>query len=135
MGMQLYAKGAFLEPLLRRAEPNTFGANRLKLEPHGLAEQVRDINLAGVRIARAAAAGAAFVVRPFPKKANVEVPSPTEILIDDDKAWEIVRGGVTMLVGMSDGAVATFPLVANVYRLRPGTITTESALPGTSPTS
>jgi len=67
-------------------------------------------------------------VRPFPKKANVEVPSPTEILIDDDKAWEIVRGGVTMLVGISDGAVATFPLLANVYRLRPGTITTESAL-------
>jgi type VI secretion system protein ImpC len=67
-------------------------------------------------------------VRPFPKKANVEVPSPTEILIDDDKAWEIVRGGVTMLVGISDGAVASFPLVANVYRLRPGTITTESAL-------
>ena len=56
------------------------------------------------------------------------MPSPTEILIDDDKAWEIVRGGVTMLVGISDGAVATFPLVANVYRLRPGTITTESAL-------
>src|SRR5213593_3453044 len=67
-------------------------------------------------------------VRPFPKKANVEVPSPTEILIDDDKAWEIVRGGVTMLVGISDGAVATFPLLANVYRLRLGTITTESAL-------
>lgn len=66
--------------------------------------------------------------RPFPKKANVTVPSPTEILIDDSKAWEIVRGGITMLVGISDGAVATFPLLANVYRLKPGVLTTESAL-------
>jgi len=67
-------------------------------------------------------------VRPFPKKANVMVPSPTEILIDDNKAWEIVRGGITMLVGISDGAVATFPLLANAHRLRPGVLTTESAL-------
>ncbi|MGA2262636.1 MAG: type VI secretion system contractile sheath large subunit [Acidobacteriota bacterium] len=67
-------------------------------------------------------------VRPFPKKANVMVPSPTEILIDDNKAWEIVRGGITMLVGISDGAVATFPLLANVYRRRTGVLTTESAL-------
>ena len=73
MGTQLYAKGAFLnrsfdelnlsspklvgeghrECLQAGAgilETNTFGANRLKLEPHGLAEQVRDINLAGVRM-------------------------------------------------------------------------------------
>jgi type VI secretion system protein ImpC len=67
-------------------------------------------------------------VRPFPKKANVTVPSPTEILIDDDKAWDIVRGGVTMLVGISDGAVASFPLIANTHRVRPGAVTTESAL-------
>ncbi len=67
-------------------------------------------------------------VRPFPKKANVTVPSPTEILIDDAKAWEIIRGGITMLVGISDGAVATFPFVANVYRLKPGVMTTESSL-------
>jgi predicted component of type VI protein secretion system len=66
--------------------------------------------------------------RPFPKKANVLVPSPTEILIDDDKAWELVRGGISILVGISDGAVATFPFLANVYRLRPGVLTTESAL-------
>jgi type VI secretion system protein ImpC len=67
-------------------------------------------------------------VRPFPKKANVMVPSPTEILIDDNKAWEIVRAGITMLVGISDGAIATFPLLANAFRQRPGTLTTESAL-------
>lgn len=66
--------------------------------------------------------------RPFPKKANIMVPSPTEILIDDTKAWEIVRSGISMLVGISDGAVATFPLLANAYRLRPGVLTTESSL-------
>jgi len=67
-------------------------------------------------------------VRPFPKIANVQVPSPTEILIDDAKAWDVVRGGVTMLMGISNGAVATFPLLATVHRLRPGVMTTESAL-------
>jgi type VI secretion system protein ImpC len=67
-------------------------------------------------------------VRPFPKKANVMVPSPTEILIDDTKAWEIIRSGITILVGISDGAVATFPLMTNAYRLRPGVLTTESTL-------
>jgi homocysteine S-methyltransferase len=84
MGTQLYAKGAFLnrsfdelnlsapelvrevhEEYLRAGaeivESNTFGANRIKLEPHGLAERVREINAAGVRIARDAASGAAYV--------------------------------------------------------------------------
>ncbi len=67
-------------------------------------------------------------VRPYPKKANVMVPSPSEILVDDHKALELVRGGISMLVGISDGAVATFPLIANVFRQRPGVLTTESAL-------
>jgi len=33
-------------------ETNTFGANRVRLEPHGLADRVRDINVRGVKIAR-----------------------------------------------------------------------------------
>ena len=44
---------------LRRApscsETNTFGANRARLAGHGLEEQVREINLAAVRLAREAA--------------------------------------------------------------------------------
>jgi methionine synthase I (cobalamin-dependent)/5,10-methylenetetrahydrofolate reductase len=36
-------------------ETNTFGANRYKLEAHGLAHRLADINAAGVRLARAAA--------------------------------------------------------------------------------
>jgi homocysteine S-methyltransferase len=45
-------------------ETNTFGANRTKLMPHGLADQTRQINLQGARIAREArgqGAGGIFV--------------------------------------------------------------------------
>jgi methionine synthase I (cobalamin-dependent) len=43
-------------------ETNTFGANALRLEKYGLASSVHEINAAGVRLARAAAAGQAYVV-------------------------------------------------------------------------
>jgi homocysteine S-methyltransferase len=43
-------------------ETNTFGANAMRLEKHGLSSRVRELNEAGVRIARDAAAGKAFVV-------------------------------------------------------------------------
>lgn len=46
-------------------ETNTFGANRFKLDEHGLAERVTEINAAGVKLARAAVRASgknAFVV-------------------------------------------------------------------------
>ena len=43
-------------------ETNTFGANAMRLEKHNLSGKVREINLAAVRIARAAADGRAYVV-------------------------------------------------------------------------
>src|SRR5580692_7027537 len=43
-------------------ETNTFGANALRLEKYGLQSRVRELNAAGVRIAREAAAGQAYVV-------------------------------------------------------------------------
>src|SRR5438552_11297231 len=84
MGTMLYSKGIFISrcfdelnisnPKLVRdvhldyikagvdiIETNTFGGNRTKLMSHGLAEQTREINLQGARIAREAAAGKAFV--------------------------------------------------------------------------
>jgi len=78
MGTMLYQHGVFLNRCfdeLNMAEPrivqqvhagyveagadfietNTFGANRVKLSQYGLADEVERINLAGVRVARAAA--------------------------------------------------------------------------------
>jgi methionine synthase I (cobalamin-dependent)/5,10-methylenetetrahydrofolate reductase len=84
MGTMLYAKGAFINrcydelnlslPALVRdvhreyvragaeiLETNTFGANRSRLAGFGFADKVRNINQAGVRIAREAAREQAFV--------------------------------------------------------------------------
>ncbi len=78
MGTLLYAKGIFInrcydelnlsQPDLIRdihqeylqagaeiIETNTFGANSFRLGRHGLADKVREINLAGARLAREAA--------------------------------------------------------------------------------
>src|SRR6202162_1993597 len=78
MGTLLYAKGIFInrsydelnvsQPDLIRGihheylqagaeviETNTFGGNSFRLERHGMASKVRDINLAGARLARDAA--------------------------------------------------------------------------------
>ena len=43
-------------------ESNPFGANALRLEKFGLKTRVRELNLAGVKVAREAAAGQAFVL-------------------------------------------------------------------------
>src|SRR3954471_15265167 len=42
-------------------ETNTFGANAMRLEKHGLSSSVRGLNESAVRIAREAAGGKAFV--------------------------------------------------------------------------
>src|SRR4051812_20243362 len=84
MGTMLYAKGVFISrsfdelnlsnPQLVREvhldyvkagadviETNTFGGNRVKLMSHGLADQTREINVQGARIARDAAGEEVFV--------------------------------------------------------------------------
>jgi methionine synthase I (cobalamin-dependent)/5,10-methylenetetrahydrofolate reductase len=43
-------------------ESNTFGANILRLEKYGLSSRARELNVAGVRIARDVAAGRAYVL-------------------------------------------------------------------------
>src|SRR5205814_3636271 len=56
---------AYLDAGADLIESNTFGANRMKLREHGLDEQVRDINAAGLQIAREAireSGRAAFVL-------------------------------------------------------------------------
>src|ERR1043166_5720292 len=84
MGTMLYAKGVFINKsfdALNVSQPdlvaevhqeyvragadvietNTFGANRIKLGSFGLADKLRDINAAGVALARKAAGGRAYV--------------------------------------------------------------------------
>ncbi|MBN2580754.1 MAG: homocysteine S-methyltransferase family protein [Pirellulales bacterium] len=52
---------AYVEAGSRIILTNTFGSNRLALARHGLAEKVREINQAGVKISRAAAGEQALV--------------------------------------------------------------------------
>src|SRR5207302_2785792 len=84
MGTMLYSKGIFISrcfdelnvsnpDLVREVhldyikagvdviETNTFGGNRMKLISHGLADQIRDINVRGAAIAREAAVNDVFV--------------------------------------------------------------------------
>jgi methionine synthase / methylenetetrahydrofolate reductase(NADPH) len=84
MGTMLYAKGVFInrsfdalnltdpdrvsevhQDYIRAGadviETNTFGANRIKLRGFGLADKLREINLEGARIAKAAARDHAYV--------------------------------------------------------------------------
>jgi methionine synthase / methylenetetrahydrofolate reductase(NADPH) len=84
MGTMLYSKGIFISrcfdqlnvsnpELVREVhadyvragadliETNTFGGNRMKLMTHGLADQMRDINIQGAKIAREAAGKDVFV--------------------------------------------------------------------------
>lgn len=84
MGTMIYARGVFINqcydelsvraPDLIRGiheeyvkagaeviETNTFGANRLKLQQHGLSEEVANINLAAARLARGAAGDSVLV--------------------------------------------------------------------------
>src|SRR5262249_15402503 len=43
-------------------ETNTFGANAMRLEKHGLAGKVKELNLAAIKVARDAAGAKAFVI-------------------------------------------------------------------------
>ncbi|MCH8266834.1 MAG: homocysteine S-methyltransferase family protein [Acidobacteria bacterium] len=84
MGTVLYTKGIFINRCLEELnlsmpslvkevheayvtagaeilETNTFGANAFRLAPHGLAEKCREINQAGVRLARQCGGEAALV--------------------------------------------------------------------------
>jgi methionine synthase / methylenetetrahydrofolate reductase(NADPH) len=89
-------------------QTNTFGANRLRLGLHGVADRVREINQAGARIALAAAAAAGasgrrvFVagsVSPAPpvgRRGQVGRPQRVEALREQVEA--LLEGGVELLI-------------------------------------
>ena len=126
MGTMLYAKGVFINRCFDslnvmsadtvaeihqdygRAgadvlETNTFGANRIKLRAFGLADRLGEINIEGVRIARTAARGQAYVagaigplgvrIEPWGKMATGEAQSYYR-----EQAEALLEGGLDLFI-------------------------------------
>src|SRR5580765_1100841 len=126
MGTMLYSKGVFISrcfdemnisnpDLVREVhlnyvkagvdivETNTFGGNRTKLMTHGLADQTREINLQGARIARQAAENNVFVAGAIgPLGIRVEPWGKTSIdearNIFREQAQALDEGGVDVFI-------------------------------------
>jgi len=84
-------------------ETNTFGANRIKLRAFGLADKLADINLAGARLARAAAGREVYVAGAIgPLGLRIEPWGRTGV--DEargyftEQAEALVAGGVDLIV-------------------------------------
>lgn len=75
-------------------ETNTFGANRLKLESHGLKHRVAEINMAGARIARKCAEGRALVAGSVGPTGRLMLPFGQ---LDSDQAYDVYREQITAL--------------------------------------
>jgi methionine synthase / methylenetetrahydrofolate reductase(NADPH) len=125
MGTMLYAKGIFLnrcydelnlsQPDLVREihkeylsagaellETNTFGANPVKLEPHGLAERCEEINRRGAELARDQAGERAWVGgslgplgKPLSPLGKISVEEAVELFRPQIRG--LIRGGVDLL--------------------------------------
>ena len=126
MGTLLYAQGVFInrcfdslnlsdpdriavvhEDYVRAGadiiETNTFGANRIKLRAFGLADQIRDINIAGAQLARRGAGARAYVagamgplglrIEPWGRTASDEAEAYFR-----EQAQALVEGGVDLLM-------------------------------------
>jgi homocysteine S-methyltransferase len=97
---------AYLEAGADVIETNTFSANRFKLEPFGLADQVREINRRGVRLAREArevCGRPAFVAGSVGPTARPLAPfGPTDPLLVREAFREqieaLLEGGVDLLI-------------------------------------
>jgi methionine synthase I (cobalamin-dependent) len=84
-------------------ETNTFAANRYMLERCGLRQKVKEINMAGVRIARAAAAGKAFVAGSVGNLGRAISPYGDLSLADTHSAYReqieaLAEGGVDLIM-------------------------------------
>jgi methionine synthase / methylenetetrahydrofolate reductase(NADPH) len=84
-------------------ETNTFGANRFRLDKFGLADKVREINLAGVRLAREVAGDDLYVAGSVgPLGLRLEPLGPTSIEEARDAFREqiaaLAEGGVDLIV-------------------------------------
>lgn len=99
-------KGVHLEYVKAGAEileTNTFGANRMRLAGFGIAEKLRAINLAGVRIAREAAGDDAFVAGSVgPLGVHIEPLGPTSFAearaIFTEQIETLLEAGADLLI-------------------------------------
>ena len=126
MGTMLYARGVFLNrsfdelnlssPDLVRGihqdyfkagaeilETNTFGANRVRLAAFGMAEKLKGINTAGVKLAREAARDTAFVAGAVgPLGVRIEPLGPTSFAearaIFREQVDALAEAGVDLLI-------------------------------------
>jgi len=84
-------------------ETNTFGANRCRLAAFGMAEKLKDINHAGVRLARAAAQDSAFVAGAIgPLGLRIEPLGPTSFAearaAFREQADALIEAGIDLLI-------------------------------------
>ncbi len=82
-------------------ETNTFGANRPKLEKHGLADQIHAINEAGAKIARSIAGDSVLVAGAIgPLGVRIEPWGPTSVeeaaRMFAEQATALVAGGIDL---------------------------------------
>ena len=109
---------AYVEAGSRIILTNTFGANRIMLARHGLAEKVQDINRAGVEISRRAAVGSARVfasMGPCGKLLFAEEVSAEEVSqAFEEQARALADAGADAIVieTMSDPAEAKLAVAA-----------------------
>ncbi len=96
-------------------ETNTYGANRVKLAAYGLEDKIRDINLAGARLAREAAGERVFVAAAIgPLGIRIEPYGPTSV----EEARSIFRQQVEALLegGVDLFILETFSDVAEIHQ-------------------
>lgn len=82
-------------------ETNTFGANRPRLARHGAETQVREIILAGVRLARAAAGHTAYVagsIGPLPTVDGEPLGAAERTACMAEQVAALLEGGVDLLL-------------------------------------
>ena len=139
MGTMLYAKGVFInrcydELNLRNPEivfevhkqyvragaevleTNTYGANRVKLRSFGIEDELRDINMRGAEVARAAAGDSVYVAGAIgPLGIRIEPYGPTAL----EEAREYFR---EQAMALRDGGVDVFILetMSNIAEIEQG---------------
>jgi homocysteine S-methyltransferase len=112
---------SFLSAGSEAIESNSFAANRPKLEPHGLGEQVRELNRAAASIARRAAGARAFVAGSIgPLGIRLEPWGPTTldeaIAIYREQVEGLLEGGVDLFLLETFGDLSMIQAAVNAVR-------------------